>query len=72
MIACDDCELPYESSAFADFVVSDATWAALTAADGAQILCVKCMTRRAALLGITAEGAFTSGPFAAHGWRKPA
>lgn len=70
-LACRDCHLPYSDPGYADFVVSDEVWAKLTAVDGASILCAMCMVRRGELLGIVAEGRFTSGPFADHDWKKP-
>lgn len=70
-LCCYDCGLPYASIAWADFVVADDVWAKLTAIDGANILCAQCMVLRAAMLGIEAEGRFTSGPFADHAWKKP-
>lgn len=71
MLGCYDCGLPYRSPAFADFVVSDDVWKKLTAVDGANLLCATCMVRRGEILGIVAEGRFTSGPFADHDWKKP-
>jgi hypothetical protein len=63
-VACADCDLPYSDDGFADFVVNADVWTRITAEDKANILCVCCMTRRAARLGVTAIGRFTSGPFA--------
>lgn len=72
MLACYDCGLPYKSDRFADFVVADDVWALLSpTGDEGGILCAGCMMLRARLLGITAEGRFTSGPFADHKWKKP-
>lgn len=71
-LCCHDCGLPYGSKGYADFVVPDDVWKRISpAGDGGGILCANCMVRRAAELGIECEGAFTSGPFADHGWRKP-
>lgn len=71
MLGCYDCGLPYRSAAWADFVVSDSVWKQITAVDDANLLCAGCMVLRANLLGIKAEGRFTSGPFADNNWKKP-
>lgn len=71
-LCCADCDLPYGSKGYADFVVPDDVWERISpTGGGGGILCANCMVRRAAELGIECEGSFTSGPFANHGWRKP-
>lgn len=60
---CRDCGLSYTDAAWDDFCVSDDDWAALTAADDAPLLCVRCMSARAKGLGLTLYGEFRSGPF---------
>lgn len=71
MLGCYDCGLPYRSAAWADFVVSDAVWERIRPEDDANLICARCMVLRATVLGIAAEGRFTSGPFADHDWKKP-
>lgn len=67
-LVCADCELPYSDEGWADFVVSDAVWAQLTEGDGAEVLCMNCMTRRARRLGVEAQARIASGPFADKEW----
>lgn len=69
--ACWDCGMAYASAGWADFVVEDHIWDTLTHPDCATLLCANCMVKRANLLGLkNLRGAFTSGPFADHNWRK--
>lgn len=59
--ACHDCGLQYTDPRWDDFVVSDETWAKLTEADNARLLCVCCMISRAKAMRIEARGEFRSG-----------
>ena len=71
-ICCNDCGLPYDSPRYADFVVPDEVWKRISpTGDEGGILCAGCMFGRMAMLNITCDGRFTSGPCADHNWRKP-
>jgi septal ring factor EnvC (AmiA/AmiB activator) len=62
---CFDCGLSYESSRWADLVVSNEVWAQIAPFEGNGLLCANCMVGRCTRLGIKDPTAkFTSGPFA--------
>jgi hypothetical protein len=72
MAHCLDCGRGYTDRSWCDFVVSDAAWKLICPeAEEGGILCVMCMIRRAQDISLETEGAFTSGPFANHNWKKP-
>lgn len=68
---CRDCGLVYGSRRWADFVIPDYYWKAISP-DIHAILCVSCMIGRMKDAEIDyVEGRFTSGPFADNDWTKP-
>lgn len=62
---CYDCGLPYGDPGFADLVVPNEAWLAMspTGHEGG-LLCPTCMVRAATVAGLDVMAVFRSGPFA--------
>lgn len=63
MSGCEDCNRPYESGGFPDFIIPYAAWKQIsTGGDESGLLCPSCICQRLHDKGIHCEGAFMSGP----------
>ncbi|MEN0652434.1 MULTISPECIES: hypothetical protein [Hyphobacterium] len=64
MTQCYDCQRPYGTEhGFPDLVIESWAWRSISpTGDDGGLLCPSCICQRLAAQGITAIGAFTSGP----------
>lgn len=62
-VGCEDCDRPYESGGFQDFIIPYWAWKQIsTTGDENGLLCPSCICQRLHDKGIRCEGAFMSGP----------